>query len=624
MDLAVPLEVRRIDLSVEPPFQLGRARVDPPAHEITLGGKSERIQPQTLKVLVALHDKKAEVVTRDELVARCWDGRIVGDDVINRCISLLRRFEGENGGFAIETVPKAGYRLVETAAGQSSRKYWPLIAGVALIAAFAVVLFLAGRTGRQGKPASPTIALLPFVADASDPEARKLALAAREALAHTLSEGQFTLKLVDTAQKGRAAADFVISGQLSANADKAVAVVRMEDTVRHAVVFTDQFEANDQELGDLPERMGAQVAAQLSWTAPMIVIDLRHPSDPAVTAQILEGVSSLNSDLGVLQKYENAQRLVRKAPNSGLAQMSLAFFTAFSLSEIPNADRARAVAIARGAADRAITLMPDYGDVYISRCILHSPVRMRECEAGLRAAMRIDPDGPFINAFLSDHLSRVGRNKEAAELAALSLAHDQYMPTKIARVLQMREATGQLVNAAELYRQAIRWWPNQGEIIWSRWAGMLARGDFKSIERFEKDLPAEQRSPPELLTAILAGDLAAAQKSCREPSGQAALTCMIGLAHLGDADGALALTDRLYPNLRGRSAADEDALWLDNLDGPPIAFLSSPAAAPLRRDPRFLPVAARVGLLEYWRTVRLPDFCTIEHEPVCVRIARAA
>jgi hypothetical protein len=100
------------------------------------------------------------------------------------------------------------------------------------------------------------------------------------------------------------------------------------------------------------------------------------------------------------------------------------------------------------------------------------------------------------------------------------------------------------------------------------------------------------------------------------------MTCLIVLQRLGDLDGAIALAARLYPNRRGRTPAEEDQLWLGQQNSPAIDLLSAPATAPLRRDPRFLAIAARVGLLDYWRTVRLPDFCTMRHEPVCKSIAR--
>src|SRR6185503_12688002 len=99
MDRPISLEARRIDLTVEPLFQLGPARIDPRSHEITWGIELRRLQPLTMKVLVALHDKSGEVVTRDELVDRCWDGRFVGEDVVNRHISLLRRVAAESSAF---------------------------------------------------------------------------------------------------------------------------------------------------------------------------------------------------------------------------------------------------------------------------------------------------------------------------------------------------------------------------------------------------------------------------------------------------------------------------------------------------------------------------------------------
>ena len=53
-------------------------------------------------------------MTRDELIARCWEGRIVGDNAIQRTISRLRDIAagfGE-GCFRLETVSKVGYRLI--------------------------------------------------------------------------------------------------------------------------------------------------------------------------------------------------------------------------------------------------------------------------------------------------------------------------------------------------------------------------------------------------------------------------------------------------------------------------------------------------------------------------------
>ena len=44
-----------------------------------------------MQVLVALAAADGAIVGRDDLTRRCWEGRVVGEDAINRVISRLRR-----------------------------------------------------------------------------------------------------------------------------------------------------------------------------------------------------------------------------------------------------------------------------------------------------------------------------------------------------------------------------------------------------------------------------------------------------------------------------------------------------------------------------------------------------
>ena len=86
---------------------------------------------------------------------------------------------------------------------------------------------------------------------------------------------------------------------------------------------------------------------------------------------------------------------------------------------------------------------------------------------------------------------------------------------------------------------------------------------------------------------------------------------MAALIQTGDLDSAFAIADVLYPRLWGRDERETEALWLKRPETFPLTFLSSAAAAPMRRDPRFKIVAERTGLLAYWRHGR-PDFCRSE------------
>lgn len=101
-----------IDLAREPDFDLGAWRVRPSLGRIEAAGRARRLEPRVMQVLLALAQAGGAVVSRDELTARCWGGRVVGDDAINRALVQIRRLAREHAGaFEIETVPRIGWRL---------------------------------------------------------------------------------------------------------------------------------------------------------------------------------------------------------------------------------------------------------------------------------------------------------------------------------------------------------------------------------------------------------------------------------------------------------------------------------------------------------------------------------
>jgi hypothetical protein len=52
------------------------------------------------------------------------------------------------------------------------------------------------------------------------------------------------------------------------------------------------------------------------------------------------------------------------------------------------------------------------------------------------------------------------------------------------------------------------------------------------------------------------------------------------------------------------------------------SFLFWPNLAEFRRDPRFMPLAAQIGLVDYWRSSgNWPDFCNDKNSPYDCRAA---
>ncbi len=163
----------RIDLAHEASFAIGRLTVRPSTREVARDdGVVEVLEPRVMQVLVALRRAGGGIVSRDDLTRSCWEGRVVGEDAINRVISRLRRTAAGIGesAFRVETVTKVGYRLVgdhqasadpgasaSPARGSASRR--TVLGGVAA-AGMAVVagggLWLSRRPDGGARPGAPS------------------------------------------------------------------------------------------------------------------------------------------------------------------------------------------------------------------------------------------------------------------------------------------------------------------------------------------------------------------------------------------------------------------------------------------------------------------------------------
>ena len=105
---------KRIDLAHSQPFAIGPVAVTPSLRTIKGPGGEEVIEPKVMQVLIALGQSAGSILSRDDLIERCWDGRVVGESSINRVISLLRSALKSVCGdtVALENVPKVGYRVI--------------------------------------------------------------------------------------------------------------------------------------------------------------------------------------------------------------------------------------------------------------------------------------------------------------------------------------------------------------------------------------------------------------------------------------------------------------------------------------------------------------------------------
>ena len=88
--------------------------LDTDRHELRRGAAAVPVEPQVFDVLTYLIQNRERVVTRDDLLAAVWEGRIVSESTLSSRINAARVAVGDNGEDQrlIRTVLRRGFRFV--------------------------------------------------------------------------------------------------------------------------------------------------------------------------------------------------------------------------------------------------------------------------------------------------------------------------------------------------------------------------------------------------------------------------------------------------------------------------------------------------------------------------------
>src|SRR5262245_24040777 len=97
-------------------------RLDPRSGELWKGNSELKLTPRAAAVPVLLADRAQQIVTKQELFARIWNGKATGDEALTSCIRELRRVLGDNSRRPryIETRHRRGYRLAVPARAEGA------------------------------------------------------------------------------------------------------------------------------------------------------------------------------------------------------------------------------------------------------------------------------------------------------------------------------------------------------------------------------------------------------------------------------------------------------------------------------------------------------------------------
>src|SRR6201995_2377431 len=95
-------------------LRFGDYEVDIGRRELRRAGTPVHVEPQVFDLLIYLVQNRDRVVSKDDLIASVWGGRIVSDSTLTSRINAARKAVGDSGGnqILIRTIPRKGLRFV--------------------------------------------------------------------------------------------------------------------------------------------------------------------------------------------------------------------------------------------------------------------------------------------------------------------------------------------------------------------------------------------------------------------------------------------------------------------------------------------------------------------------------
>lgn len=586
-----------IELEREPAFAVGGATIDPVSREATFAGGQERLQPQTLKVLIALARRKNQVVTRSELVESCWDGKIIGDDVINRSILMLRQFAERVGGFSIETVPKAGYRLVEAGTGSKSGSNRWIAAAAALlliVAAAAVVLW-------QPWANSSVTTVAITEADGSK-LAKELSRSLLTRLGSLQAAKNNSMRLVGPAAQSGGNADliFEVSGVTNENITEAnIVLISGKD---RSVLWSKDFSQPPDKLADLEQ--------QLAFTTGR-VLDCALEGRSAKGNQLpgdsfrlyLNGCAILADAYRVDPKrvIPIFSQVVEKAPKFAAGWGKLVLAEAqFVNVEIIFFDRRPAIPVEQHIV-AARKLDPYLPETYVAEFLMLPISSFDERLRLIEQASSRHPDDPDLLTIRAEFFLTVGRLNEAVEAARRALELDPLTPGIGNNLIQTLAYAGRTEMAAEELKRAEQRWPGTLTLRDARFRFHLRYGDPREALRIVRSEGISQEFEEFLVARI-------------DPS-PANIDRAINAVLRRGTTSAKAINDltQLYAQFGREDEAYELIMGWPRTDqaGAMTGMLFRPTLRTFRSNPRFMRVAQHLGLLAHWRySGKWPDFCS--------------
>lgn len=230
------------------PFELNASRF-----ELRRDGRLLHLEPRTFDLLMLLARNVGRTVTRDEIFAKVWHGRIVSDAALSSQVRSARRALGDTGDAQqiIATVHGRGFRLCEAIA--------------------------APHEAASDQPGPPTVVVQSFASLDGDGRGTVLAHGITEDVVTALSKNRWLRVIPQSAVVGLATAgddpgamargiraDYVVTGSVRGDGHRARITVQALSAGDLRCLWSEGFDRDMRDIFDLQDEISRLITARLA------------------------------------------------------------------------------------------------------------------------------------------------------------------------------------------------------------------------------------------------------------------------------------------------------------------------------------------------------------------------
>jgi len=485
----------------------------------------------------------------------------------------------------------------------------------ALVLAIAIGVFI--FNGRDKKPAGENVfAITKFEVVEETDETQRFARGLKISI-----ERIFAINFLKTAAGPSGGgesldAEFIIDGSIDGAGDKLVANIDVNQTGSGIKLWSKEYERAASEASQFEDEIAIDVADIIRCA-----VDGRGRFDAIVGADVLSVLIrrcevAKGSGDQFAQLPEISRQLVELAPGESEAYAwygaDLAFQTVFRDQTPAELDRLRAAAYEN--IERALAANPDNGRALWGLAVINDPaVGIIKREEYLNHALTKDPGMYWSRNHMGHLLSGVGRMREAASYYKRFVDDFPLDYRRVSHYVRQLAAIGEVERARSVLEPLLVTFPDVDILRFRLFALEYWDGD---PEQARKMLPglgiymSLNEGKVKCANAFLDARIAGATMTQAELDDVCEDNWIYRpsrhYAYFGHTDAVFATLEAdidAYTNPMGGGLWNRYELFL-------------PFMTLVRADPRFMPFAARIGLVDYWQeTGQWPDFCTEEELP---------